>query len=149
MQLMLKDGTIMVSGIIPKDAEFKTVNSKNGDKTYSLTKFGVKVREIPPAQEGGRPQAVWANVCCWHNVARAAANLKKSDTVLIIGKLETFQYTAKDGTQKQGKQINAEFVISMPNVARPAPATTESTAAQTVGDVSEYEELLTDDGLPF
>lgn len=146
MQMMLKDGTVLVTGIIPKDAEYKTV----GDKNSSLTKFSVKVGERPPAQQGQKPEAIWANVCCWHSVARATANLKKLDTVLVVGKLETYQFTAKDGTQKQGKQINAELVLCMPNEPKPTYDNAANSQQQLgIGNLSDYEEIMTDDGLPF
>ena len=39
MQGKLQDGSIIICGVLGKDAEYKTV----GDKNSSLTKFSVKV----------------------------------------------------------------------------------------------------------
>lgn len=43
MQTKLSDGSIMVCGMLPKDAEYKTVGANGSD----LTTFGLKVGEKP------------------------------------------------------------------------------------------------------
>ncbi len=140
MQTKLSDGSVMICGILGRDAEYKQV----GDKNASLTKFSVKVGERPPTNQDEKPQAIWVNVQCWHSVARAARNLKKLDTAFVIGKIEKRPYTAKDGSQKTDTHINAEFVIGMPN----APVLT-SLVDDTPDKLDDFEDLLSDDGVPF
>ena len=55
MQTKLSDGSVMVCGVLPKDAEYKTVGQNNS----SLTKFSVKVGERinPDASENAKPIA--------------------------------------------------------------------------------------------
>ena len=48
MQTKLSDGSVMICGILAKDAEYKQV----GDKNSSLTKFSIKVGERPPCAAG-------------------------------------------------------------------------------------------------
>lgn len=141
MQTKLSDGSIMVCGVLPKDADYKQV----GDKNSSLCKFSVKVGERTSAVEGEKPQAIWANVQCWHSVARASQNLKKMDVALVIGKLEKRPYTANDGTQKIDTHINAEFVINMANVSQQVVQTAQSANVS----LNDFEDLTDESGCPF
>ena len=141
MQTKLSDGSVIICGILGKDAEYKQV----GEKNSSLTKFGVKVGERN-VQGQDKPQAIWVNVQCWHSVARAAQAFKKLDTVLVVGKIEKRQYTASDGTQKTDTHINAEFVIGMPNVA---VASSAPQLANLDGFEDAYDVLGDTDGCPF
>ena len=45
MQTKLPDGSVMISGYVPRDAEYRRV----GDKDSSLTHFSVKIGEKPSA----------------------------------------------------------------------------------------------------
>ncbi len=138
MQTMFKDGSVLICGPLPKDAEYKTV----GDKNSSLTKFGVKIGERP-VEGQDKPEAIWVNCDCWHEVAKAAKNFKKLDVVLCVGKINVQEYD-KDGEKKQSKTLVCEFVVPMQKVV-------ESVGAQ-ASDVSlpdNFEEILDDNGVPF
>lgn len=145
MQTKLSDGSVMICGILGKDAEYKQV----GDKNSSLTKFSIKVGERSPAQQGGNSQAIWVNVQCWHSVARAAQAFKKLDTVLVIGKVENKPYTAKDGTTKTDTHVNAEFVIGMPNIQNVPATSSAPPLANLDGFEDAYDVLGNDDTVPF
>lgn len=134
MQTMFKDGSIIICGVLGKDAEYKTV----GDKNYSLTKFGVKVGERK-VEGQDKPDAIWVNCDCWHEVARAAKNLKKLDVVFCIGKIETNEHE-----DKTYKTLVCEAVFIMNKV--PQAAASVATPAELPKD---FEEILTDDGVPF
>ena len=128
MQAKLPDGSIIISGFLSKDADYRQVGQKNS----SLTKFSVKVGE-----RMGSNEAIWVNCVCWHSVARATKDLKKFDVVLCVGKIEQDTYTAKDGTQKKSVQLNCEGVFVQPPSAP-------------VGNApSDFEEVFSDEGTPF
>lgn len=131
MQTKLNDGSVMISGFLSKDAEYRQV----GDKKSSLTKFSVKVGE----RDGN---AIWVNCQCWHSAARACKNLKKFDVVLCIGKVEKNTYTKNDGTQGTDVHLTCEAVFVQPQAA-------SEQAQQVTQSVNGYEDLLTDDGTPF
>jgi single-stranded DNA-binding protein len=135
MQCKLADGSVMVSGILPKDADYRTV----GEKNSSFTTFGVKCGEKKIEGEE-KPIAIWCNCKCWHEVAKAAKNFKKFDHVLCIGKIEINK--SDDG--KEYKNLVCEFVIKMPNAE--AVQTQASTASNNIPE--DFEEL-SDDGVPF
>ena len=134
MQGKLQDGSVIICGTLPKDAEYKTV----GDKNSSLTKFGVKVGERK-VEGQDKPEAIWVNCDCWHEVAKAAMGLKKFDVVLCVGKIKI---TEKDG--KTYKNLVCEAVFKM---GVSAEAATEQTANAPLP--ADFEEIMTDDGVPF
>lgn len=142
MQTKLPDGSVMVAGYVPRDAEYKTV----GDKGSSLTKFSVKVGEKPSVNVNERAEAVWCRCTCWHTVARASADIRKGDSVLAIGRLESHEYTDKNtGEVKTGTELVCEYVSVMRD--RPAEPAAAEYAAGISGDFAEMNG--NDDDLPF
>ncbi len=128
MQTRLPDGSVMVCGVLPKDAEYRTVGQNNS----SLTKFSVKCGERKvEGQE--KPQAIWCNCTCWHSVARAAQNLKKGDCVFCIGKIESHEHEGKEY-----KELVCEFVSPMSKEIQKVDTNLPD----------EFEEI-SDDGVPF
>ena len=130
MQTKLPDGSAMVCGVLPKDAEYRTVGQNNS----SLTKFSVKCGEKKVENEE-KPKAIWCNCTCWHAVARASKTLKKGDCVLCVGKIETHNHEGKEY-----KELVCEFVVPMT-----AP---EQTINNSSAIPKDFEEL-SDDGVPF
>ena len=141
MYSKLQDGSFIVCGALPKDAEYKQVGQNNS----SLTKFGVKVGEKPSANANEKPQAIWRNCDCWHTVARAAMNFKKGDVVLAVGKIVVNEYEGK-----QYKNLVCEFVMKMqenkPVIAE--QTTLDGFKPSGIPDLSEYE-ILSDGEAPF
>lgn len=107
MQARLPDVSVIISGFLAKDAEYKQA----GDNNSSLTKFAVKVGERQPKVQGERGEAVWVSCQCWHSVARATKALKKFDVVLCVGKVEKKPYTSKDGEEKVDVHLVCEAVF--------------------------------------
>lgn len=134
MQTMFKDGTVMVCGKLPKDAELRTV----GEKNSSLLSFGLAVGE---RDEGGTKTTVWANVQAWHERARKYAGLKKGDTVMVIGKLDVREHEGKTYKNLVADMIITEGALAAA-VSAPAPQ-----PPLDLGD--DFEELFSDDGVPF
>lgn len=140
MQARLPDGSIIISGFLAKDAEYKQV----GDKNASLTKFAVKVGERQPTEQGERGEAIWVNCQCWHSVARAAMSLKKFDVVLCVGKVEKSKYTNKDGEEKIDTHLVCEGVFVQPQAVE---VQSQSSGASDIPD--GFEEEIDDGTVPF
>lgn len=142
MYSKLQDGSFMIAGFVAQDSEMKT--SQNG-KTY--TNWSVKVATKPSQNPNERGEAVWTNCRAWHDLARYAANIKKGDTVMCIGKIETSDYNGKTY-----KTLNCEYVSIMgKGAAAPAPSQ-EPTTANTDNmsyNLSDFEEILGDGDVPF
>ena len=140
MQTRFKDGNIMVTGYLGKNAESRTV----GEKNSTLTTFGIKVgdREV-----NGEKQPIWVNCQCWHDLARFAANLKKFDRVLIFGTIKTDEYTDKNtGEVKTSNKLECEIIIPQPK----ADGVTQiANRAAAEGINTKFEELEDDGDLPF
>lgn len=134
MQTKFNDGSVMICGYVPNDAELRRV----GEKNTARTTFGAKVGERPDGT------AVWANCQCWGSIANYAAQIKKGDIVLAIGKLSTYT------SEKNGKtytNLECEYVTIQPKAAAPAAAPAP-TPAPDPGDLS-VSDILSDDGIPF
>lgn len=139
MYSKLQDGNFIISGFVARDAEMKT--SQNG-KTY--TKWSVKGGEKPSQTQGERGEAIWINCIAWHDMARYAGQIKKGDTVMAVGRIETSEYEGKTY-----KTLNAEYISIMGKGA--AQVSTTATAPQQTDNnvLAEYEEILGDGDLPF
>ena len=141
MYSKLQDGSFIVAGFVAKDSEMKT--SQN-NKTY--TKWSIKVGEKPPQVQGERGEAIWTNCIAWHDMARYASNIKKGDSVLCIGKIETSEYEGK-----AYKTLNCEFISIMGKGSAPAPVQQQpqNNGSMSYGNLSEFEEILSDGDVPF
>lgn len=134
MYSKLQDGSFIVAGYVARDAEKKT--TQNG-KNYTIWSVAVGRKG-----QGDQAQTIWTNCKAWDKAAQIAAGIRKGDTVLCIGRIETNEYNGKTY-----KNLVCEFISIMGNVLAPAPAKTESISAE--DDLSEFEELISDDEVPF
>lgn len=139
MYSKLQDGNFIISGFVARDAEMKQTQS---GKTY--TTWSVKVAVKPSQNQGERGEAVWTDCKAWHDLARYATNIKKGDTVLCIGRLETNDYNGKTY-----KTLNCEFISIMGKGPAAAPAQEPHTADTASMAFSEFEEILGDGDTPF
>lgn len=134
MQTKFNDGSVMICGFVPSDAELRRV----GEKNTARTTFSVKVGERPDGT------AIWADCQCWGNMALYAAQIVKGDNVLAIGTLSSYT------SQKSGKtytNLNCEYVAIQPKASAPAAAPAP-TPAPDPGELS-ISDVLSDDGIPF
>lgn len=132
MQTKFSDGSVMICGYVPNDAEVRRVGKKNTLRTT----FGVKVGERPDGT------AIWANCQCWGSIANYAAQIVKGDSVLAIGTLST--YTSEKNGQTY-TNLECDYVAIQPKAAAPAPT---PTPAQDPGELSASD-IISDDGIPF
>lgn len=137
MYSKLQDGSFIVCGYVARNSELKTV----GEKNSSLCRWSVKVRE---KTNGEKKDTIWVNCQAWHDIARLAKNIKKGDTVLCVGKLETNQ--GNDG--KVYKNLVCEFI----SIMKPVPKTEDESTSKNSNDLvgfSEFEEILSNEEPPF
>lgn len=132
--------SFMVAGYVARDAEMKTTQTGK-----TLTRWSVAAAKTK--KEDGSFETMWTNCQAWHDTARAAARIRKGDTVLCIGRLETSEYEGKTY-----KNLVVEFFCKMPTGMEPAvpaaPSTAGSPSVNASDDLSEFEELIGDD-VPF
>lgn len=133
MQTKLSDGSVIVCGFVPKDAETKQV----GEKQCTLTTFGIKVGE---RQNGSNKEAVWANCQAWHDLGHYAAQIRKGDVVFAVGKLDVREYEGKTY-----KNVNCEYISIQGKADRAAPQPPTFDTADLPVDATVFD----DDGVPF
>ena len=142
----LTDGkSFLVCGVVPRDAEFKTV----GEKKSSLCEFSIKCDEN---EQTGEKTISWTSCKCWHSVAKAASKIKKLDVVLAMGRIVTEKWQDKStGENKSKKVLECEFVSIMPgdnNSQTTAQRDAESSKSQNSKSVVAEMESAEDD-YPF
>lgn len=137
MYSKLQDGSFMVCGYVARDAELKTTQTGK-----SLCTWSIKVGEKPSPTGGERGEAIWTNCQAWHGAARIASMIKKGDTVFAVGKISVNEYEGKTY-----KNLVCEFV----SIMKDAPAVSHSSEPYiaNTGDLSAYEEILSDGEVPF
>ncbi len=140
MQTKLGDGSVMICGIVGKDAETKRV----GEKNSVMTKFSVKAGDR--TDQSGDKKAVWVNCTAWNDMGKAASTLKKGDTALVIGRIRTYKYNGNDGTEKTGNELVCEFISGIFRALLsdiPYPGNTSGSSTY-----SDYS-MPSDEDLPF
>lgn len=135
--------SFMVAGYVARDAEMKTTQTGK-----TLTRWSVAAAKTK--KEDGSFETMWTNCQAWHDTARAAATIRKGDTVLCIGRLETSEY---DG--KTHKNLVVDFFCKMPTGTETAvPAAPSAAASAKKNDnpdnlLGDFEEIISDGEVPF
>lgn len=139
MYSKLQDGSFMVSGFVARDAETRTTQSGKTLTTWSVAAARVKNQE-------GAYETRWTSCQAWHDAARSAACIKKGDTVLCIGRLET---NKKD--DKVYRNLVVDFFCKMPigaEAAIQAAQTAHVSNDSAIDDLGDFE-ILDDGSVPF
>ncbi len=134
MQNKFNDGSVMAVGIVTKDAETKYVGAKNSCvTTFSLI-----------AGQNKDTTKIFVNCKAWFSLAEYASNIRKGDSVCIVGKVEEREYKGKTY-----KTLVADWLSynSKNYTASPKNFEHNSYVPQKQND---FEEIETEDGeLPF
>lgn len=130
---------VIAGGFVPKDAEVRTTQSGK-----SVCCFSVKSSET--AKADGTHTAKWLNCVAWGKACDVARYIVKGDVVLVAGELKDRAYTTRDGEERQVSELNCEFAAIM-QPPLPPPAFVEAAPGATL--VTDLEEVISDDDLPF
>ena len=129
MQGKIGELTIVI-GNATKDAEMKLV----GEKQTPVTSFGLAVGKRQDTT------TIFANCKAWRHLATYASGIRKGDTVIVSGKIETREWNGKEYTD-----LNAEWLNVLPKIA-----TMQDPFTQLADKADQFEELEDDGGeLPF
>ena len=141
--MLIKSGKYaIVSGFVPKDAELRQTTTGK-----SVTNFSVKHGDV--VNEDGSRTAQWITCVAWQKVADIAKYICKGDTVLCVGELRSFN--TRDGDTRTVVELVCEFVqIMQPPAAAPEfPGTVPYPTNAPLMGAAGFEEVVTDDDLPF
>ena len=153
---MAKDfNQAIVMGNLTRDPEMRTTPSGQ-----NVTSFSVATNRSWQDQSGERKDAVeYHNVVAWGKLGELVNNyLKKGRKVLVVGRLQTRNWDAEDGSKRNRTEIVAtdiNFVggqaeagdFSNDEMNQEAPAKANKKADTTMDDLGEGEINL--DDIPF
>ena len=136
----------------------------------AVTSFTVAV-DRSYVKAGADRQADFIDVVAWRNTAEFACKyFHKGQLIAVQGSIQTRSYTDKDGNKRKAFEIVADNVhfaepkrdnygggsYGAPPAApggyqqqRPAPAMEQAAPAYASADTGDFEEIPTDDDLPF
>ena len=146
--------SICLMGRLTGDPELKTTQSG-----VSVTSFSVAVDRAYRSKDQER-QTDFINCVAWRQTAEFISRyFRKGQRIALQGSLQSRKYTANDGSQRTVYEVvvdNAFFCESKGGNAAGAPGYdsqipqyTEAKPAFSTANSGDFEEILTDEDLPF
>ena len=154
---------VIMMGRLTKDPELRTTQSG-----ITMCRFSVAV-ERGYAKQGEDKQTDFFEVTCWRQTAEFASRyFSKGRMIHIEGTIQNNNYTDQNGVKHYSQAIIAERVqfcgdkssTSQEGAANPpaavqqrqrqqAPVQQQATQQAELGDLGEFEEILSDGETPF
>ena len=131
------------------------------DPELRQTSSGVSVCRLRVAvnrnyRKDGQPEADFINCTAWRQTAEFCARyFTKGSAIIIEGSLQNRDYTDGDGVKHYGMEIaveNVSFGESKNNQSTRHNTQAQQNSAniqQAIGDLGEFEEILSDGEVPF
>ena len=146
--------SICLMGRLTGDPELKTTQSG-----VSVTSFSVAVDRAYRSKDQER-QTDFINCVAWRQTAEFISRyFRKGQRIALQGSLQSRRYTANDGSQRTVYEVvvdNAFFCESKggqtagaPNYDSQIPQVSEARPAFSTANTGDFEEILTDEDLPF
>ena len=146
--------SICLMGRLTGDPELKTTQSG-----VSVTSFSVAVDRAYRSKDQER-QTDFINCVAWRNTAEFISRyFRKGQRIALQGSLQSRKYTANDGSQRTVFEVvvdNAFFCESKggnaagaPGYDSQVPQYSEAKPAFSTANTGDFEEILTDEELPF
>ena len=139
---------VILMGNLVADPEYKTTPSG-----VSVTTFKIAVgRRF--AKQGDEVTADFFNIVAWRNTAEFVSKyFSKGRAIVIVGTLQNRSWTDQNGQKRYITEVIADECYFAGNAGQSdsntvAP-TTAPTTAQTTPAAATFEELSTEDDLPF
>ena len=146
--------SICLMGRLTGDPELKTTQSG-----VSVTSFSVAVDRAYRSKDQER-QTDFINCVAWRNTAEFISRyFHKGQRIALQGSLQSRKYTANDGSQRTVYEVvvdNAFFCESKggnaagaPGYDSQVPQYSEARPAFSTANSGDFEDILTDEDLPF
>ena len=146
--------SICLMGRLTVDPELKTTQTG-----ISVTSFRVAVDRAYRAKDQER-QADFIPCVAWRGTAEFISRyFRKGQRIALQGSLQSRRYTANDGSQRTAYEVvvdNAFFCESKggnaggaPNYDSQIPVISEAKPAFSTANSGDFEDILTDEDLPF
>lgn len=157
---------VCLMGRLAADPELRHTQSQ-----IPVTSFRIAVDRTFQSK-GQEKQTDWIDIVAWRNTAEFVTRyFRKGSMIAVQGSIQTRSYTDKDGNKRKAVEIVADNVHfaepkrdsygggasygTPPPPApggyqqRPASAMEQAAPAYVSGDTGDFEEVPTDDDLPF
>jgi single-strand DNA-binding protein len=144
---------VILVGNLGRDAELRYTPGG-----AAVSKFSVATTEVWNDKSGQRQERTeWHNIDLWGKQAESLSGyLVKGKQVYVEGRLQTDEYTDKDGNKRKTTRVRCDRVVLLGGGGRGAgagtgqtPRTEEPMGAGYQPPVSEPSEPLTEDDIPF
>lgn len=142
---------VIIAGRLTADPELKQTQSG-----ISVVTFTVAVNRQYSKDEQKQKEADFLNVTAWRTTADFVARyFKKGSAICVCGSLRTRSYTAQDGSNRHVTEIMADDVMFVDSKDEATGTGTQPGSAgyippaYTQSNSPKFEELKTDDDLPF
>ena len=137
---------VILVGNLGRDAELRYTPSG-----AAVAKFSLATTEIWNDKGGQRQERTeWHNIDLWGKPAESLSEyLTKGKQVYVEGRLQTDEYTDKEGTKRKSTKIRCDKIVLLGGGGRGVSSPRgESAAGQPSGQITSSDPL-TDDDIPF
>ena len=143
---------VILVGNLGRDAEVRYTPGG-----AAVSRFSIATTEVWNDKSGQRQERTeWHNIDLWGKQAESLSEyLVKGKQVYVEGRLQTDEYTDKDGVKRKSTKVRCERVVLLGSAGggrsgsydRSSSSNSESRASAPAHD--EVSEPLTDDDIPF
>lgn len=138
---------VILIGHLTADPELKQTPSG-----VSVTSFSIGVTRRYQ-KSGEQAQSDFINIVAWRNTAEFITKyFKKGNAICICGSLQTRTWSASDGSKRYATEVvadEANFVEKKSDSAYKADDVSSNQTDDAASAVTKFEEVSTDDDLPF
>jgi single-strand DNA-binding protein len=139
---------VILVGNLGRDAELRYTPGG-----AAVSKFSLATTEVWNDKAGQRQERTeWHNIDLWGKQAETLNEyLRKGKQVYIEGRLQTDEYTDKEGTKRKSTKVRCDRVVLLGSAGGGRGASTDRGGDQMGGQPPHVEpsEPLTDDDIPF
>jgi single-strand DNA-binding protein len=141
---------VILVGNLGRDAEVRYTPGG-----AAVAKFSVATTEVWNDKAGQRQERTeWHNIDLWGKQAESLQEyLRKGKQIYLEGRLQTDEYTDKDGVKRKSTKVRCDRVVLLGSAGggggRGASDRGDSMGGHTGGAAPESSEPLTDDDIPF
>lgn len=156
---------VILMGRLTADPELRQTNSG-----ISSCRFSVAVNRPYKSKETGERQTDFINVITWRQTAEFVSRyFSKGNMIIVEGSLRNDNYTDQNGVKHYSMNVQADNVsfgesksasnansvnigngnFSQPRKETPAPQSQPAEESVSLGDLGDFEEILSDGEVPF
>ncbi|MEE0969596.1 MAG: single-stranded DNA-binding protein [Clostridia bacterium] len=134
---------VILGGRLSSDPELKTTQSG-----LSVVSFSVAVNR--KTKQGEEQKADFFNVTAWRQTAEFVSRyFKKGSSICIVGVLQNSSWTDQNGQKHSRTDIVADEVMFVDSKSEGGQASTAIPEYKSTMPMPNFEEIKTDDNLPF